>query len=106
MSGTSGFDDSHKLSTDVHSEDDDGQDRGNAQSPGHVQDVSGRQRLQTLQTLVTESGSRRGQGGQPRTKTTSRSAPMPHGIPIDAYMNKGPKSELIVLDRTRIGVLG
>lgn len=29
---------------------------------------------------------------------------MPHGIPIDAYMNKGPKFELIVLDRTRIGV--
>ena len=35
-------------------------------------------------------GSRRGQGGGRRTKTTSRSAPMPHGIPIDAYMNKGP----------------
>mgnify|MGYP001343047254 CR=1 FL=1 len=32
----------------------------------------------------------RGQGGVRRTKTTSRSAPMPHGIPIDAYMNKGP----------------
>ena len=45
-------------------------------------------------------------GGGPADKTTSRSAPMPHGIPIDAYMNRGLKSELIVLDRTRIGVLG
>ena len=51
-------------------------------------------------------GSPRGQGGVQVTKTTSRSAPMPHGIPIDAYMNKGPKSELVVLGRTRIGVLG
>ena len=57
-------------------------------------------------TGVLVLGYPRGQGGVRRTKTTSRSAPMPHGIPIDAYMNKGPKSELIVLDRTRIGVLG
>ena len=48
--------------------------------------------------------SRRGQGGVRRTKTTSRSAPMAHGISIDAYMDKGPKSELVVLGRTRIRV--
>ena len=46
--------------------------------------------LSVLAPRVAAEGYARGQGGVRRTKTTSRSAPMPHGIPIDAYMNKGP----------------